>query len=111
VGDPLAPTDALEDAGNLVALHGRHKEADVTADGLLGGIAEDPLGPGVPARDGAVERLADDRVVGRFDDGGQAIAGLLVGFLRRVTIVRMVVHGNHTHERPCTDMAAEEGGC
>src|SRR6185312_9601480 len=63
-GDPLAPADTLEDAGDLVALTGRHEQADVPADGLLGGIAEDPLGPGVPARDHAVKRLADDGVVG-----------------------------------------------
>src|SRR6185437_12495603 len=54
-GDPLAPADPLEDAGDLVALTRRHEQADVAADRLLGGIAEDPLGPGVPARDHAVE--------------------------------------------------------
>ena len=33
-----------------------------------GGVAEQPLGGRVPALDDAVERLADDRVVRRFDD-------------------------------------------
>ena len=38
----------------------------------VGGVAEDPLGGGVPGRDDAVEVLADDRIVGRLDDRRQA---------------------------------------
>ena len=47
------------------------------ADGLLGGVAEEPLGPGVPGPDDAVEGLADDGVVGRLDDRRQPRLGLL----------------------------------
>ena len=43
------------------------------ADDLLGRVAEDPLGPPVPARDDAVEVLRDDDVVGRLDDGREPL--------------------------------------
>ena len=52
---------------------GRHEHRDVLADDLLGGVAEDPLGPLVPARDDAVEGLRDDDVVGRLDDGREPL--------------------------------------
>ena len=40
----------------------------MAADGLLGWVAEEPFGRGVPALNDTVERLADDGVVGRLDD-------------------------------------------
>jgi hypothetical protein len=43
----------------------------VLADRLRGAVAEDALGAEVPGADDAVERLADDRVVGGGDDGGE----------------------------------------
>ena len=46
-------------------------QRDMAADGLLGGVPEQALGAGVPALNDAVERLPDDRVVRRFDDGGE----------------------------------------
>jgi hypothetical protein len=46
----------------------RNDERDVAADRLLGGVAEQPLGAGVPGPDDSVERLADDRIVRGFDD-------------------------------------------
>ena len=54
----------------------------MAADRLLGRVAEQPLGGGVPALDDAVERLADDGVVRGFDDrreqaGRQELAGLV----------------------------------
>jgi hypothetical protein len=38
---------------------------------LFGGISEDPLGGGVPALDDSVQRLADDGIIRRLDDGRQ----------------------------------------
>ena len=55
----------------------RDDQGDRPADGLRGRVAEEPLGPGVPRPDDAVERLADDRVLGRLDDGRQPRLGLL----------------------------------
>ena len=55
----------------------RDDQGDGLADGLRGGVAEEPLGPGVPRPDDAVEGLADDRVLGRLDDGRQPRLGLL----------------------------------
>ena len=46
----------------------RNDERDMAAHRLLRGVAEQALGGGVPALDDSVERLADDRIVGRLDD-------------------------------------------
>ena len=61
---------------------GRDDQRDVAADRLLGGVAEQPLGGGVPALNDAVERLADDGVVRRLDDrreqpGGEQLVDLV----------------------------------
>lgn len=56
----------------LGEIAGRKHPGDRLTDHLLGRIAVEPLGAGVPAGDGAVEGRADDRVVGRLDDRGQA---------------------------------------
>ena len=45
--------------------------ADRPADDLGRGVAEQPLGGGVPRHDRPVQILADDRVVARLDDGGE----------------------------------------
>ncbi len=75
--DPLAAAEPLQDRALLVVPLRRDDQGDRPADGLLGRVAEEPLGPGVPRADDAVERLADDRVVGRLDDGRQPRLGLL----------------------------------
>ena len=67
VDAPPGP-QARDDLVLLAEALGRDHQRDVAADRLLGGVAEQPLGGRVPALDRAVERLADDRVVGRFDD-------------------------------------------
>src|SRR5690349_12637126 len=41
---------------------------DRLPDSFLGGVAEQTRGARIPARDRAIESLADDRVVGRVDD-------------------------------------------
>ena len=75
--DPLPAAEPLQDRGLLVLPLRRDDQGDRPADGLLGRVAEQPLGPGVPDRDDAVERLADDGVLGRLDDGRQPRLGLL----------------------------------
>src|SRR5258708_12334182 len=42
-------------------------------DNLLGLVSEEPLGCAVPAGDSAVEVLADNCVVGRLNDGCEAL--------------------------------------
>src|SRR6185503_6990754 len=43
-------------------------ERNVAADRLVAGVAEQTLGGRIPALNGSIQRLADDRIVGRFDD-------------------------------------------
>ena len=69
--DPPAGLEAGDDLVFLADPIGRNDERDVAADRLVRGVAEEPLGAGVPAVDDAVERLADDGVVRRLDDRGQ----------------------------------------
>ena len=73
VVDLLAAADPVQDLRHVLDELGRHEHRDVPADDLLGRVAEDSLGPPVPARDDAVERLRDDDVVGRLDDGREPL--------------------------------------
>ena len=75
--DPLPAAKPRQDLVLLVLPLRRDDQGDRPAYGLLGGVAEEPLGPGVPCPDHALERLADDRVLGRLDDGRQARLGFL----------------------------------
>jgi len=78
VVDALAAPNAVEDAGLFVAALGRDQHSDRLSDCLLGRVAEQPLRSGVPAVDDALEVLADDCVVGKFDDAREPI-GIFVG--------------------------------
>ena len=69
----LAAADPAENLRHVLDQLGRHEHRDVLADDLLGRVAEDSLGPLVPARDDAVEVLRDDDVVGRLDDGREPL--------------------------------------
>ena len=66
--DRLTGADACEDQFFFGLPVGRNDHADRLADRLGGGVAEHPLGRPIPRRDDAVQILADDRVVRRFDD-------------------------------------------
>jgi hypothetical protein len=69
--DPLPFEQPGQDLFLLVSPFGRDDQVDLLSDGLLGGVAEQAFGPGVPGPDRAVERLADDGVAGGLDDGGK----------------------------------------
>ena len=71
VGDALAAPQAIEDLRHFVGPLGGDDHVDRAPDRLARGVAVEPLGAGVPARDHAVERGADDGVVGVLDDGGE----------------------------------------
>ena len=70
-GDALALTDPPQQLGFLVAPVDRHHARDAAADDLGGGVAEHPLGAGVPRQDAAVQALGEDGVLGRLDHRGQ----------------------------------------
>ena len=81
--DPLAGLQAGDDPIFLGDAFGRDDQRDVAADRLVGRVAEETLGGGVPALNDAVERLADDRVIRGFDDrreqpGREQLAGLVL---------------------------------
>ena len=71
VFDPLPGLQGGDDLVLFGDAVRRNDQGDVTPDGLLGRVAEQPLGGGVPALDDAVQRLADDGVVRRLDDRRQ----------------------------------------
>ena len=66
---PFAAADSLEDPPHVLNAFRRHQQRDVLPDDLLGRVAEDSLGPTIPAGDDPFERLADDGIVRRLDDG------------------------------------------
>jgi hypothetical protein len=71
----LAARDPRQNVALLLVQVGRDQGEDRRAHHLGRGIAEDPLRGGVPGQEGAVELLADDRLVGRLDDGGEPGGG------------------------------------
>ena len=75
VFDPLSGFQGRYDPILFGGPVGGDDEGDVTPHGLLCRIAEDPLGGGVPALDDAVQRLADDGILRRLDDGRQQAIG------------------------------------
>ena len=77
----LAPPDSRQDVVLFGVELGRDQAEDRLADHFVSRVAKDPLGCGVPAPYRAVNILADDRVVGRIDNGREAVG--LFGDLRR----------------------------
>lgn len=75
--DALAGADACQDVRLLVGAIGQHKPRNRFADDLPGGIAEQPFGSAVPAGDGAIEILGEDRIGRRLDDSCQALGGFV----------------------------------
>src|SRR5690349_2822738 len=74
--DALAGAQAPEDFRLLVLTLGRNENGDGLADHLFGGVAENARGTFIPGDDDAVERLADDGIVRRRNDGSQSAAQL-----------------------------------
>src|SRR5260370_13554985 len=72
-------------------------------DNLLGLVSEEPLGRAVPADDSAVEVLADNCVVGRLNDGCEALRSNLS------TLSLRDIH-QHIH-RSNEDAGGVEDGC
>jgi hypothetical protein len=70
--DGLAAPDPRQHRVLLVVTLGRDDQGDVPTHRLGGRIAEHALRRAIPRQDRAGEILADDRVVGGFDDRGQA---------------------------------------
>ena len=66
--DARAPADPVDDPRLLLCAVVGYDERDGAADGLLGRVAEDPLGAPVPAADDAVQVLAHDGVARALDD-------------------------------------------
>ncbi len=69
--------DSLDQAAPFVAQRGGKQQRGGLAGRFLGGIAEQTLGAGIPAGDGAVDRVADHRVAAIFDDGPELRLGQL----------------------------------
>src|SRR5690348_5644482 len=75
--DALAATETAEDHVLLVQAVRRVDEGDRVSGRFGGGIAEDCFRAAVPAGDNPVEVLADDGVIGGFDDRREIGAGAL----------------------------------
>ena len=69
--DVLSAAEAFENGGLFAVAVPGDDEGDVPADRFRGGEAEKTLGAAIPTGDEAVDGLADDGIVGGFDDGGE----------------------------------------
>src|SRR6185369_206605 len=74
--NPIAAADALQDFRFFLEMIRRNENGYRLADNLLRSISKDPLRTAIPARNDAIQILADDRIVRRFDDGREKRGGL-----------------------------------
>src|SRR5689334_12354264 len=79
--DPRAGPDPLQDLRLFAFEMIGNDGGDRLADHFVGGIAEQALGAWIPADDASGEVLADDRVIGGFDDAGELPACLFAAAL------------------------------
>ena len=79
--DRFAAPKATQDVVFLALTVGRDDHPDRSADRLLCREAEQPLGRWIPCGDDPVEVLADDRLIGPADDGGEPQRGFLGSLL------------------------------
>src|SRR4029077_4090556 len=91
VVDGFTAADARENSRLLVEPIRRNQDGDRPADALRGFVSEQALGPAIPGPDDSVEILADDGVVGGFDDRGE-----LLGRLLRALALRQIKHESDT---------------
>src|SRR5260370_981768 len=101
--DALAAPNALDDRFLFVLVFWRDQNLDVLANYLFGHVAKDSLGRAVPGDDSAIEVLADNCVVGRLNDGCEALRSNLS------TLSLRHIH-QHIH-RSNEDAGGVEDGC
>ncbi len=109
--DAFAGANASQHHAFFLLQFGRNDHPDGLANGLARTVAEHPLGAPIPGGDVPVQILRDDRIVGRFDNRGQAPRGMfrvfavadVAGNLRRSDhVARLVVdrrNGQRNRER------------
>src|SRR5689334_17232212 len=74
--DALAHADAIKDVSFLLSAIWWNDESHGLADHLFGAIAVEIGGRAIPTGDPSVEAEAEDRVIGAFDERGQALHSL-----------------------------------
>src|SRR6476646_9924696 len=71
--DALAAPNTFENFRLLVLAIRWNQDGHWPADDLFGRIPKEPLCSPVPSADDAVEVLADDGIIGGFDNGGNSL--------------------------------------
>src|SRR5947209_2870027 len=81
--DAFSPADALERSWFFVPMARWDQHRDGPANGFLWSVAEQALRAAIPALNDSVQILADDCVLGIFDNGGQPRSRRFGLFTRR----------------------------
>src|SRR4030095_5118239 len=85
--DALTANDSREDLLLLILTFGWNEYRDRLPDGLVGAVAKQTLSAFVPRQDDALQRLADDGVLRRFNDrrqvGAREIRALALGYVAK----------------------------
>ncbi len=76
--DAVAARDPFEDVGDVVLAVSSASIRDVLANSFLDRVAENALSAAIPAANDAIQVLADNRVVGGLDDGGEMLPKRLI---------------------------------
>src|SRR5581483_12202378 len=70
--DAFATADAIQDDGLFIVPFGRNENSDRFSDDFGGLISKDALGAVVPGQDNSLQGLAENGVIGGFDNAGDA---------------------------------------
>jgi hypothetical protein len=82
---PFTATDAVQNAWLLINAFRWHQNAYRLADHFFRPVAKNPFGAAVPSDNNAVQVLADDPVIRRFNDGrGAKLLRRLLGNVRSI---------------------------
>src|SRR6185312_12051108 len=92
--DALATTQLRENELFLGLQLRWNKRGDRLANDFLGAVTEQPRSPCIPRSDHAVERLADDRIIGTIDDRRKPCPAVL-----SLTLLRDVAKDQHHPEQ------------
>src|SRR5215510_10784856 len=78
--ETLSLTDTRENSRFFIVALGWHQHSDWLSHDFVFLITENPFSALVPAHNNTVEVFADNRVIGRLNDGTQPLTALLCNF-------------------------------
>src|SRR5262249_33229970 len=110
MGDASSRLQFGDDVVFLMGAGRGGNQRDVASDGLLGRVTEKSFGACVPALNDAIQGLADDRVIGAFDNRSQDPGGQQTVFALDLHVPPLTDVAKHEHTAEDLSIGASNGG-